>query len=302
MPAKILRTIRERLRPLHRARQNKLLARYVLPVLDRPVTVRLRDVAWPVRVRLIRHLTYILDSRIVEPGEIALFAVLCRRYRPHVLWDVGANIGLYSWLAISADSATRAVLFEPDPDNLALLSRTIADAGIRRATILPCAVSDRAGEAVFQRDTVSGHTGGIAHEKPRDRQDRILVRTVTLDGMMQTEPSPDLVKIDVEGGEAAVFAGAQRLIATVQPILLFESFNSSLASILAELNAAGYVTIGAEDPDGPMAHASNFLALPARHAAEIQDVREAWRSELAMRGLGRKIHAVRNAAASSTRS
>jgi len=288
MLASILRNVRERFRPLRRARQSRLLSRYVLPILDRPVSARLHGVDWRVRVRLIRHLTYILDSRIVEPGETALFAALCRRYRPKVLWDIGANIGLYSWLLLSADRTARAVLFEPDPDNLALLGRTIRDAGIERATVVPCAVSDTAGEALFRRDTDSGHQGRIASDSASALDGSIVIRTVTLDGMLETEAPPDLVKIDVEGGEAAVFAGAGRLIGEYQPILLFESFASERAAILGRMGAAGYVVIGAEDPDGPLDRASNFLALPPRYAVDLDAVRESWRSELAARGLGRK--------------
>jgi FkbM family methyltransferase len=177
------------------------------------------------------------------------------------------------------------VLFEPDPDNLALLSRTLRDAAIPRATVVPCAVSDKCGEARFLRDRDTGHTGGLASGPARSGID---VRTVTLDAMLEAGPPPDLVKIDVEGGEAAVFAGAGRLIGAIQPILLFESFAAARASVLARLGTAGYSVIGAEDPDGPMDEASNFLALPPRHAADLDAIRGAWRSELAITGLGSK--------------
>ena len=48
--------------PFHALKKSRLFSRFVLPVLDIPLDVRLRDMDWPVRVRLMRHLSYVADS------------------------------------------------------------------------------------------------------------------------------------------------------------------------------------------------------------------------------------------------
>ncbi len=101
---RLLFAVRERFHPLHRLRRNRLCAA-VLARLDRPVSRRVHGLAWPIRVRAIRHLSLLLDSRIVEPGVRALFIALARERAPVVFWNVGANVGLYSLLVLSHDPA-----------------------------------------------------------------------------------------------------------------------------------------------------------------------------------------------------
>jgi FkbM family methyltransferase len=277
-----LRNFRDRFHPLHHLWRNRFVAETVLPRLDVPVARRLHGIDWPVWVRRVRHAAYIVDSRIVEPGELALFAVLCRAYRPRIFWDVGANMGHYSWLFLSADPTAAAILFEPDPDNLALIDRTIANNSLDRATVRRCAVSDSPGDAVFSLDTKTGHTGHLGANQIR-RAGTIRVPTVTLDSTLVHTAPPDIIKIDVEGAEMKVFAGAAGLIRTHRPIILFECFEwpNGAAAILADV---GYQIFNGEDPDKPIGDAANFLALPRERAADIQTLRCGWRDELSARG------------------
>ena len=57
-------------------------------------------------------------------------------------------------------------------------------------------------------------TGGV-----RETQ---TVMTVSLDWLASRIPPPDVLKIDVEGAELAVFHGAQKLLKEKRPILIFE--------------------------------------------------------------------------------
>lgn len=279
-----LQALRHRFHPLHRARRNRFLGRCVLPLLDRPVSARLHGVSFPVRVRLVRHAAYILNSRVVEPGELALFDVLCRELRPRVLWDVGANIGLYGWLFLCALPAGRAVLFEPDPDNLALLRRTVEGAGLDRVEIVPAAAGSVPGEARFRRDLDTGHTGAVApNDWAANGETTIGVAMITLDAMLESHLPPDIVKIDVEGGEEGVFRGAEHLLSTVRPVILFESFGGEAGTPCALLRDAGYLLANAEDPDGETATATNFLALPPGRAGVLDALRVSWRAEMRAR-------------------
>lgn len=282
MFTRFLHTLRRRIHPLHHLRRSRFIANHILPLLDQPVARRLHGVQWPVWVRRIRHATYSVDSRIVEPGELALFAVLCRAYKPRVLWDIGANMGLYSWLFLSQDLTAAATLFEPDPDNLALIDRTVKANGLDRATIMRCAAADRVGETDFAIDALTGHTGRLAVSSTKGAA-TIRVPIVTLDHVAADNPPPDIIKIDVEGAEALVFAGAAALLKSHKPIILFESFDG-LQGVHPSLTEAGYQIFNGEDPDGSVEDAANFLALPREKLDDMEARRSEWRDELRARG------------------
>lgn len=283
MFTRFLKFARERIHPLHYLRRNRLVATKVLARLDRPVARKLHGVDWPVWLRRVRHATYIADSRIVEPGELALFAVLCRAYQLRVLWDVGANIGLYSWLFLSSNPDNAAVLFEPDPDNLLLIDRTIEDNRLDRATVRRCAVSDNEGKGAFTVDVATGHTGHLVTSLA-SAGGTIEVPLVTLDQVARDIPPPDIIKIDVEGAEPQVVAGATVLLNDHQPIILFECFAGSEAAT-ALLGPADYKLFNAEDPDGSIEETVNFLALPNDKAGDMEQRRAEWRDEIRARGL-----------------
>jgi hypothetical protein len=100
------------------------------------------------------------------------------------------------------------------------------------------------------------------------------VRQVSLDAYIAGRGlAPDLLKIDVEGGEAAVLRGATWLLTTVRPTVIFESW--PLPSKRAELHAIlddldyGIATV-AMGPEGDAlmydqfltSAATNFIARP----------------------------------------
>lgn len=277
--------IRKRFHPFHAAKRIPIFSQYILPRLDIPLSVRLHDVDWRVRVRLMRHLSYIVNSRIVEPGESALFLAIIRCCDCRVFWDVGANFGYYSWLFLSADACNSAVLFEPDPANLRLIDDTIRRNRLDHTDVVAAAVSDTEGEAPFVRDHVSGATGALAG---RGRtfvdlhyglaQKTMTVPTVTLDGQGEARPLPDLVKIDVEGVEDAVVRGGRRLIERRQPIVLFESFDGERSEAATTLTRCGYRILNADSPDGNADASANYLAWPRRLQPRWNEVLDAWRA------------------------
>jgi FkbM family methyltransferase len=133
---------------------------------------------------------------------------------------------------LQACASCRVVSFEPSPSSLPYLERTAAGSAYRdRWTVVGKAVGDRAGELDFvvgsQRDALyEGFRSG-----DRIAGGRVIkVPVTTLDEEWRTwgEPDVSLIKIDVEGGEAAVMNGATALLERRHP-----AFSSSgLRSIL----------------------------------------------------------------------
>lgn len=118
---------------------------------------------------------------------------ICQRLTPDdVVWDVGANVGLYT--AFVAQHAP-TVAFEPGDETRARLRDTVRHNELTEAvTIRPIALgeADSAGRLTDDDTVVSG--GDI----PVRRGD-----TVVQNGT----PAPTVLKVDVEGAEPAVLRG-----------------------------------------------------------------------------------------------
>jgi FkbM family methyltransferase len=130
--------------------------------------------------------------------------------------DVGAHVGFYSLLASRIVGRTgRVVAFEPLPRNLHFLERHLRLNGIRNVSVFEAAVSDTVGILDFAEgeDSSSGRL---------DQRGTLRVETITLDSLWQKKaiPSPRVIKIDVEGAEAAVLNGASALLTAVRPVIL----------------------------------------------------------------------------------
>lgn len=104
--------------------------------------------------------------------------------------DIGGNIGLFALWALENCPGCRVISYEPDPTNLALLTRNWerASQGDRWET-RPVAVSNRSGEIGFD-------SGGYADSRVNAAGD-VVVPVVDI----FEQPHADLMKIDIEGSE-----------------------------------------------------------------------------------------------------
>lgn len=164
--------------------------------------------------------------------------------------DVGANLGLSAFPV--ASMPRRVVAFEPVADNVQAMKKSIARNRFDNVTLIEAAVSSQVGETYiyvpqgradntsFGRDVANANVSS-----PEVSQ--FLVPTETVDHWFEKhgkEFKPDnarLLKIDVQGYETAVLAGAKDFIAACRPfeklIIEFE-FDPKLT------NMAGYSTLG----------------------------------------------------------
>ncbi len=133
-----------------------------------------------------------------------------------VLWDVGANIGLYSLFA--AACGVRVVAIEPMIENLyALTANLKLNPGIAKLiTIVPAALSDENGFTTLYLSSSevasSCHAAGEPLNFRLERKDHwkaqqgcVAMRAETL--WSQGIPAPTAVKIDVDGFEHKVIQG-----------------------------------------------------------------------------------------------
>ncbi len=159
------------------------------------------------------------EARRAEP-ELAILRELVPPGRTAV--DVGANRGIYSY-ALSRIAA-RVEAFEPNP----ALARFVAGKLKRRVRVHAVALASRAGTGTLHvPNTDKGvplHLlGSLGNVHATQDIARIEVPLATLDGFALADVG--FIKIDVEGSELDVIAGAARTIARDRPHLLVELLN-----------------------------------------------------------------------------
>lgn len=111
--------------------------------------------------------------------------------------DIGCNCGFYLFFAAAKRPGARIVGFEPVPRHHAAISYNIRANGLRNASVLNLALSDRDGRARFDEGAESLVTGSGAGFEVRTRP---LLDVVREQGLTRI----DCVKIDVEGAEDLV--------------------------------------------------------------------------------------------------
>ncbi|HEY6390471.1 MAG TPA: FkbM family methyltransferase [Bryobacteraceae bacterium] len=211
-----------------------------------------------------------LDLEKVDP---TLLHAAAEWVRPgNVIWDVGANVGLFTFAAAGlAGPAGQVLAIEPDAWLASLLRRSAKLPAAARAQVdvVEAAVSNRIGMSEFvvaSRARSSNHLAGFGLSQAGACREKHQVPTVTLDALLGFNPAPNLVKIDVEGAEHDLLAGAGRLLTTVRPILLCEVSGHSTAAVTKILWSAGYTIFDADaarTERRPLPEAVwNTLALP----------------------------------------
>lgn len=177
--------------------------------------------------------------------ELALWEAAEGLIKPGLtVFDVGANIGYMSLgLARLVGPSGRVIAIEPLPENLERM-RTHLELNTElagRVMVIDAAAGEEPGRASFLVHA-SGGMGKLEDSSGRRGTygGRIEVSVVSLDSLVfdQGLPTPALIKLDVEGGEALALLGARRLIRDARPILFIEFHGPRAASqcwdILAE--------------------------------------------------------------------
>jgi len=139
-----------------------------------------------------------------------------------VFVDIGANIGYFSLIAARVVGEKGMVYaFEPDNEHFQLLQKNIKKNGYTNITSVKKAVSDTTGVASFylKKDNLCAHS-----LIPNEKDSVVEVETITLDEYFKTNNNIDVIKIDVEGAEPAVFRGMQKVISINKKIALITEF------------------------------------------------------------------------------
>ncbi len=197
--------------------------------------------------------------------------------------DVGANLGTYTAaMAAAVGREGRVWAFEPAPETVELLERTLKLNGYAHATAVPSAVSDRTGSVEFALNPAS-ELSAVATSPD---EGRVTVAATTLDAAAArfAWSGIDFLKLDVEGHELRAIEGARAFLRAESPLLMLEvksarGFDLGALAPLAELGYAAYrlipglnvlVPFAPEEPlDGYQLNL--FACQPARASAMARE-------------------------------
>jgi FkbM family methyltransferase len=172
------------------------------------------------------------------------------------VWDIGANVGLFSFAAAGLGAQVLAVECDPWLANLLRQSQLRNGLPVR---ILQAAVHDSCGSSELHFSVEGRASNSLLGSGPS-----IAVQTVTLDSLLENNPGPDVLKIDVEGVESAVLRGGARVLQHHPTIFCEVSQNQEQVGTI--LRDAGYSLYAAR------AQERKPLRIPSRDTVAIPTV------------------------------
>ncbi|MGB7438647.1 MAG: FkbM family methyltransferase [Candidatus Acidiferrum sp.] len=172
--------------------------------------------------------------------EVARLRAFANAVKPGaVVYDIGANVGIYTLLgSLRAGVSGWVYAFEPLERNLKYLRRHIQLNTLRNCGVVEKAVCNENGTRHFSSASWQPSMARLAPDG------EILVPSITLDTCIYGEERfrpPDILKIDVEGAELEVLQGANRVLTEFHPAIFLEDHGTQLhADCRAFLLARGY--------------------------------------------------------------
>jgi FkbM family methyltransferase len=162
-----------------------------------------------------------------------------------VFYDIGAHLGFFALAAARAGAIV--VAFEADPENAQRLRSHINRNGLaNEITLVEAAVWSHQKPRVAFRRGLPSSQGGVsdAGSEPVLAREGPLIEVdcVTIDDFVAAGgPVPDVIKIDVEGGEVQVLQGSVRSVGTFRPELIIEVHHrAALPEVEAMLTQFSY--------------------------------------------------------------
>jgi FkbM family methyltransferase len=232
----------------------------------RPVASLGAWLGWQLRSRVFKSpavVPFVGTTRlVVEPGmtgatgniytglhEFEDMAFTLHFSRPGDLFaEVGANVGTYTILAAGVGGA-RAVAVEPIAATSVHLRRNLVINGLEaRVEVIEQCVGQAPGTVLMTRDRDTMNRVLVVSSSPAT--DAVVeVPVTTLDALFEAEP-PTLMKVDVEGFEVAVLAGAAATLADPRLAAIIIEVSGGpvhAAAVLGTLRDAGFASF-AYDP------------------------------------------------------
>lgn len=178
------------------------------------ITVDFRDCS------AIYWLNHLLGDRFEEEG---LLAAVKQQLTPQsIVWDVGANCGLFSYRLAREGQSKSVVFFEPNPKVFELSEQAVQP--FKKVKGYRLALSDSSGTVSFVIPEKGSTYATLEPERTERSGNEIQVECITGDELITSGEvaPPDVIKIDTEGHELAVIRGLEKTISRHKPVVFFE--------------------------------------------------------------------------------
>ncbi len=202
-------------------------------------------------------------SREYEPLQPYYLMALSKAVGADTFADVGANIGLYS--VFMSQTVNHVIAYEAN-DALAHEIDENFRLNSIQGTVRRVAASDKPGTVTFgivsryagNSSVVEGEGGADAFNTTQS------VEAVCLNDELAEQNGPIAIKIDVEGHELSVLAGAKDVLAAKPCVIQIENFDNVVDPVLGDLNYRKLTSIG---PDAYFTNIDDVDAMSVYEAA-----------------------------------
>lgn len=267
------------------------LRRVLLPIFRRfnlgDVIIRHHWTGDPIVVHSFKHKGYWYRGRRREYDTMVAFRRLLNG--GDIVIDVGAHIGYIAvFFGDLVGSSGHVYAFEPGLNNLPYTRRNCANCHYRNISLIEMAISSSEGCASLYVEALSGQNNSLVENYEvfaanarsagsRAETAAAEVQTIRLDSYVEQHAlRPALVKIDVEGAEAAVLNGATNILRLIRPVLMVEvtQRHSEVTKILFDHDYRLFTPTG--DPIAELQHkasdipvSGNMFAIPMENCNAI---------------------------------
>jgi len=182
-----------------------------------------------------------IGLKIYEPETTECFLDILNSKTIKCVWDVGASVGYFSILA--AQKGIKVYAFELDDDFIKEIKRHKKNTGLNNIEIVekPLGINGQVIE-YENYNGVSRKTAISADEFLKNKAD-----------------IPDLIKIDIDGGELTFLEGAKKLLTENSPFIIMELSPSRREKLISKMSEYNYKLVKRLDWDKKSGEAHNGL-------------------------------------------
>lgn len=191
---------------------------FILPLKGNPAAASQASLRFPRRLLEDSGLLHFIFAEFHGPGfEIEEREALCRLVPPGALFiDIGAHFGLFSVILSDAVSGIHCVAVEPTPETYSILVENIDGNGSSdRISSVRCAIGRCDGRQHLRPNSSMGNHLLGEKNQPTDKDFDVEVKSLTSllaqEFCHRQDERPIWLKIDTEGRESDVLAGARHL-------------------------------------------------------------------------------------------
>jgi FkbM family methyltransferase len=175
--------------------------------------------------------------------------------------DVGANSGVFSYALSRLYEHVYA--FEANDT----ITEELVWYANRKVTVFHTALSSAVGQATLHVPTKAGVAltgwGSLSEDRMPDGIDAVVHKEVQVNTLDAFElQNVTFVKIDVEGHEAEVLAGAAQTLNQWRPVILVEIKTDNIDKVTSHLRQLGYDRRRLEELTGVQGSRENYIFLP----------------------------------------